>query len=343
MAENARNFTFRVRESWIETLEKLTQGLGLDPSRDRSRVLRELVERESNFWELSPYVSESTRVFIFISESGTKLYWGYQNLFLNANCEELQTAIALKPEWKENVESPDDRAEVIRDARERWLINYFGAWAGAKPGKQLIVHTTDRTGAIVKYAALPANQQQGARLVREILAAYRGYVAPYRPGTVAHDRTDVPVQIPTLEIEIHLIVDVRFYSNLIQRKSVALSYHLSNLDRKEFPTVQLPEITWVHGRYPLPRNARKAMTQAVAAVSDSMSNLRARILDIAGDTVSAPDGKPFAEAPAQRDELRAIELPEEYLFGLLRWRFPNPSVLISMTWNRPEPVTTGTT
>jgi hypothetical protein len=331
MSEN-RNFTLRVSDSWIRTLDTLT---GKFKPKKRSQVLRELVAREERFWELAPYTADETRILVLVPSTGNKLYWLRQQLRIHAECTDLPFLIGIKVSWKKHFEDEDNiDPQAVRD---KWLINYFSAWSGTRVGEELIAQDSDRLGTVFKYTEIPVNQQPESALTKEIIASFDEYVAKYEPDVYTHDRSDVAIDIPTLNFEIQVIVDLDLYNDEKQRRFAGLACELRNRDSFKISTGPTSlGIEWDKGRYPLEESAAPHTIDVLERVKKSIEDLRGRLERLTSDDAHALDGQPIVQKSEHRQALRSLALPDQFLFGRVRWEHPLPSMVVSVTWNRPR-------
>ena len=97
-------------------------------------------------------------------------------------------------------------------------------------------------------------------------------------------------------------------------------------------------MNWVGERYP-EEDAHYVGPEygpTSAAVQESFAALKERILLLADPEVLAQDQRSVVESEKARAALRAIRLPERFLFGRLTWAMPYPGLEICVTWNKPD-------
>ena len=331
-----KTITLRVTDAWYHTLEKLVERLRLNPEKHRSKVIREMVSREAQIWNMSPYIADKTKVLIIVPARGAKVFWFGQRLILTAACEHLPTTVAIMPESKSHFENED--ANSAQNARDKWLINYFAAWSGDRIGKHLIVQETDRLGEIVKFAPLPVHQPKDAAVAKEILACCDEYIAPYIPGKPEHDRSDIAIDVPTLELDVQVVVDLDRYPVAHQRKYAGMDFELRNRERVRFSEAYRQSIgfDWENGRYPQEGYVRRSYAQCLNTVRNSVKSLEERLSELTREDALAQDGRPVVENQEHRNILRSVTLPESFLFGRVQWKMPFQNVIVSVTWNKPE-------
>ncbi len=328
MRNKTTTLTLRVSEAWRESLEQLAEELRLDPKRDRSRIIRDLVSREARTWAEAPYVSLKTSGFVYATARRTLLYWIKQDLILVNDRERIPCKVSIKPERKDHFEQPSsDKKE------DRWLINYFAIFRG----ENLVVQDTDRTGITTKFVDVPVNLPQDTAIKREILCAASDYVEQERPNERYDDRTDVPVDIPTLELDLRIVVDSEVYADGHQREHAGVDFELRNREHAKLSGLIDRKLRWSRGRYPSPAlKPRTSYLKLLESSRESLSQLINRISEVTNkEEVAFSDGEPLVCNAEKRSELLRVKMPKTFLFGHLNWSMPQQNLVVCLAWNKP--------
>ncbi len=320
--------TLRVSEDWRESLEQLAEDLKLDPKRDRSNIIRDLISRESKTWTEAPYISLRTSGLIYATAQRTLLYWINQDLILVNDRERIPCKISIKPERKDHFEQSG-----AADREDRWLINYFSIFRG----DNLVIQDTDRTGITTKFVDMPINLPQDTAIRREVLCGASHYVEQERPNERYDDRTDVPIDIPTLELDLRILVDSNLYADDHQREHAGVDFELRNREHAKLSGLVDRELRWYRGRYPSPApRPRTSYLRLLDSSREALGRLITRINELAcKDQVAFSDRRPIVETPEKREKLLRIASPESFLFGHLYWKMPQQSLVVCLAWNKP--------
>lgn len=328
MKNKTTTLTLRVSEAWRESLEQLAEDLKLDPKRDRSRIVRDLVSRESRTWKEAPYVSLKTSGLVYATARRTLLYWINQDLMLVSDREKIPCKISIKPERKEHFEQPGtSRWE------DHWLINYFSV----SRDRKLIVQDTDRTGITTKFVDLPINTPQDTVVRREILCAASNYVEEEKPNERYDDRTDFPIDIPTLELDLRIVVDSDVYAVDQQRQHAGVDFELRNREHAKLSGLIDRNLIWNRGRYPSPASKpRTSYLKLLESSRDSLRRLLGRISELTSEReIAFSDREPLVSNKEKRTELLRVAMPESFIFGHLRWSMPQQNLVVCLAWNKP--------
>jgi len=176
--------------------------------------MREMVSAAAAKWKESPYVCHEARHVVYVTGQGDLFYRLVQCLKLNSQRQKLPCFLEMKPEKTSYVRQvcPQgyDQSEWLKS---RWILNYFAAWQGRTVGDKLISSWVDYDGTESKVADLPVQQMNGRFLTREMLIGIRGYVQ-WQEGQPGFDRVDFPIDIPTRNLEISVIVDKELYRHM---------------------------------------------------------------------------------------------------------------------------------
>ncbi|MEM8932315.1 MAG: hypothetical protein AAGE94_14125 [Acidobacteriota bacterium] len=323
----------RVSEAWNQRLLGLLGFVVPQGKGDRSRVIRELVERESMLWLDSPYISLGTEVFFLITADRNVFYHQRDHIRLHRPRLRLPAAVAMKNEKVEEFLDRED--DDLNAVRARWIVNHFSA-SEVEDGPP-IAQYVDRRGGVCKNADLLVDRPQDSTLWRETIGGIREYVQFLAAGQYGEDRGGVAVKIPTLDLTIRVIVDLAIYSEKERaRQTAAVDYEFRNGDAARWtnkhPHTHDHPIAWLGGRFPEALYTSSEVDAAHTATLGALSRFRARLDQI---LESGDDDGPFVGDARDRQALEAVVEPSAYLFGTLRWHLPPVGMEVCATWNRP--------
>jgi len=325
------------------------QELGYKDTRGRhSAVIREMLAAAAAKWSHSPYVCRSSRHAILVTSEGNIFYRQVQTLRLNSR-DKLPCGIEMKPEKRDyyhrrhqmlRQESPDlEGIGEFEWFQKQWMINYFSVWTGKKESddleafqKQPLSSHVDTFGTTYKSADLAVDAMGGRFLTREIIVGLRDYVQWKEPNTPIFDRIDIPIDIPTSDLEACVIVDKALFESLeLQEEEVAnLALEFRNRESARFEGKEValyPEIAIeeLYGRSPDDEGADEMLRQ--------VRSLRQRIaILLESRTTSGEKVSNSADKAAINASLR---LPQEFLFYRLRWPAPHLGIEVCVHWEKP--------
>ena len=344
-----RNLTVRVNDHWIDRLDLLMNVVSRSKRFDRSTVVRQVVTRDADLWLDSPYISTASRHFIFVSASGDVYYRAVELLFLNNKRLRLPVSLEMKPEKQVFYENSYEGAgNEISRIRDHWMLNVFSVWKGDRMDGSPIAQIVDRRGITKKAADIPIHQAKDFTVVRETIVALRDYVQRksdagllFEEGDIGDDRGDVAIEIPTLDLDLQIVVDLDLYGNNPSLSaSAAVDYELRNREsalfqRRNFGGEENP-IGWTKDRWPGGKFHGPKYESVVETIQGSFGELSARLLALTSETELVGDGRPVVENAAAREVLRSLSLPRSYLFGHLTWPIPCQGLEVCLTWNKPD-------
>lgn len=347
-----RNCQIRMSPSLWNLVGEIAQELGYQDSRGRhSAVIREMIAASAAKWTHSPYVCRAAYHTIFVTKNGDIFFRQVQNLRLNTPREKLPCFVEMKPEKREYYhrkyreelgnKSSKRRPRKAEHADEfnwflsRWLLNYFAVWSGKKDPEDLesfqhrpLSSHVDTFGTTYKNADLGVHALGGRFLTREITVGLRDYVQWKEPNTPIFDRIDIPIDIPTTNLEICVIVDQSLFEPMgLEGDEIAnLALEFRNRESARFEGKEvalLPEIgiEELYGRA-LDDDGDDEMLKKVR-------RLRQRISAILTSTTSAS----MHTDPS--NILSALELPQRFLFYRLKWTSPHLGIEACVRWEKP--------
>ena len=233
MARSERNCQIRMPASLWNIVGEIALELGERDARGRhSAMIREMVAASAANWTYSPYVCRSARHVVFVTREGNVFHRQVQLLRLNTPREKIPAIVQMKPEKHEyylslarDLAMPDETAWL----RHQWIINKFSIWNGKldsednesfrrKPLSSMI----DTIGGSFKSADLPVQALSGRFLTREVIVGLRDYVEWKAENTPIFDRMDIPIEIPTVDLEVCVIADLDLFQHLaVEEEEIA--------------------------------------------------------------------------------------------------------------------------
>jgi hypothetical protein len=328
---------------WV-FLGNLGKELGYDDPRGlHSRLVREMVSAAATKWQESPYVARSAKNLVLVTRDGNLFYRQVQVLKLNKKRDRLPCLLDFQA---------FRRADIGGEAwrQQRWLLNHFAVWHGEGAASGELLDTwVDRHGTDAKVADLLVNQGAERILTREIVAGLEDYVQ-WKGSQREEDRIDFPIDIPTLNLEIIVIVDTDLYRKTARTDS----------DRKEIPNLRLEfrnrELARLEsdafGRDNFNRIDAPVLGKCLGKLPDNPAaksrkrnpppeaELWARLVEfklrldhlVEANVVSGP-----VVSPNERQALRnAFTIPDSFLYYKLVWPSPYFGIEVGIQWEKPE-------
>ncbi len=319
-----------------EALEELAPELNLKDKRgNHSKLVRAMVSAGVVNWQESPYVGRSSRLTILVTGQGHVFYHLVQVLRLNSRRERLPFVLEMKPEKRGEYR---DRAEENEAAwfRDLWLLNHFAAWQGEDPDELALLSSyVDRGGTDSKIADLPVHQPAGRVLTREVISGLRDYVQ-WQADEPGLDRVDFPIDVPTQNLEVTVVVDADLYRHTVKNASqiADLDVEFRNREGARFDVRELgrdPEnrIDVHRGKCLGPEHAAKA-----ELVQKALRELDERVRAVAEGTVK--DDGPVLDDAGREKLNAAFRLPERFLFHHLQWPLPYLGIEVCVHWEKPR-------
>lgn len=340
-----RNCQIRMSSSLWNLVGEIAQELGYKDARGRhSTVIREMIAAGAAKWIHSPYVCRSARHTVFVTKEGNIFYRHVQILRLNTRREKLPCAIEMKPEKRDYYhrkyrESRHKTPDELEWFQRQWLLNYFATWNGKKDLDELepfrerpLSSHIDAFGTTYKSADLAVDAVGGRFLTREIIVGLRDYVQWKEPNTPIFDRIDIPIDIPTSDFEVSVIIDQTLFETLeIQEEEVAnLALEFRNRESARFEGKEValyPEIgiEEQYGRSPDDEGANemlrrvRLLRERIGAILETRTSSGQKVAD-------------FADKTAITSSLRP---PEHFLFYRLLWPAPHLGIEACVHWEKP--------
>lgn len=322
------------RALW-DALEELGRELHYADGRGvHSRLVREMVSAAVTKWRESPYVCRSAHLVALVTRSGHIFYRLVQVLKLNSKRDRLPCILEMKPEKrKDDPERPAQKLDEAGWFRSRWLLNYFAVWHGEATSGQPLDSFVDHDGIHSKMADLWVRQGPGRVLTRELVVGLEGYVQWQQEGERDYDRLELPIDVPTQNLDVTVIVDAELYRNtpsLTDGEIPELEVEFRNRECARFDGEALAydaanPIEAVSGRHPpgsVKGDQAKSELQALAK----------RIKTLAA--AEAANG-PVVAQESRRALLTALEVPKRFLFCKLSWPSPYFGLAVCVRWEKP--------
>jgi len=344
IGRNERNCQLRMSSSLWNLVGEIAQELGYKDARGRhSKVMREMIAATAAKWAHSPYVCKSARHTIFVTKEGNIFFRQVQILRLNSHRERLPCVIEMKPEKREYYHQK--HRELKNKTGEhnwflsQWLVNYFSAWNGKKDADDLesfnqapLSSHVDTFGTTYKSADLTVHAVGGRFLTREITIGLRDYVQWKEKNTPIFDRFDIPIDIPTSDLEVCVVVDQALFQSMgIDEDEIAnLALEFRNRESARFEGKEV-------ALYPEIGIEEQFGRWSDLEVADKMRRkiwlLRQRINTILGAKTST--GGNVADFSDKEGVSSSLILPQHFLFYWLRWPSPHLGVEVCVRWEKP--------
>jgi hypothetical protein len=223
--------------------------------------------------------------------------------------------------------------------RHQWLINHFAIWNGKKTATELeafqqapVGSYIDTFGVTFKASDLPVHALSGRFFTREIVVGLRDYVQWKVPGTEIFDRIDFPIDIPTVDLNICVVIDLALFEpmGIAEEEISSLALEIRNRENARFegkevalyPGAGLEE---QYGRSPLDDGADLALLQ--------VRRLKQRVSAILHSTTTF--GQNAAELTNREVIDSSLSLPQSFLFYTMRWPSPHLGIQACVRWEKP--------
>lgn len=345
-----RNCQVRMSPTLWSQLGEVAQEHGYqDPRGRHSAIIREFLGSATAIWRNSPYVCRSSHNTVYVTRDGDIFARDVQELRLNTARERLPCSIEMKAEKRDDYHSkykkssPGKRktrpkSDEFQWFLSRWLFNHFSAWSGKKDPYDLnafqqapLSSHIDTYGTTSKSADLAVHAIGGRSLTREVIVGLRDYVQWKEAGTPIFDRIETPIDIPTINLELSVVIDQELFSamDVSEMSNLALEFRNRESARFEGKEVALSagtEIDELSGR---------SMNNDEGA--DEML-LRIRRLRQRVDTILKnleTSGSTLATGFDKSDILNRLELPKHFFYYRLRWPYPQLGIETCVRWEKP--------
>ncbi len=344
MPRNERTCQIRMSSSLWDLVGELAQEQGSKDARGRhSAVIREMVAATAAKWRHSPYVCRSARHTVYVTREGNIFSRQVEILRLNSPREKLPCFVEMKPEKRESYHRTYRESEPRPETgeyewfKEQWLLNYFAVWNGKKSADHLqdfepppLGSYVDTVGTTYKNADLAVHALSGRFLTREITLGLHDYVQWKEPKTPVFDRFDIPIDIPTSELEVCVVVDLDLFAftDIPEDEIANLALEFRNRESARFEGKEvalLPEIS-IQERF------GRASDEGADEMLNRVRRLKQRATAILERDAAA--GKQVSEA-ARAEIASSLKLPQRFLFYWLRWPAPHLGIEVCVRWEKP--------
>ncbi|MFL6201201.1 MAG: hypothetical protein ACJ76J_18680 [Thermoanaerobaculia bacterium] len=313
---------------------QLAGEFGYDDARGaHAALIRDMVASAAAEWNLSPYVCRSAQHTVLITDEGDLFYRLVQVLKLNSDRHRLPCSVEIKREKREYfmMACPEGESQIDW-VRSRWLFNCFAAWLGPSVEGDLLSVEVDRHGTDSKTADLLINQVRERIVTRELLVAIKDFVQ-WREDVPAFDRIELPVDIPTRNLRVNVVVDKGLYRHATAAgmyEIPLLKAEFRNRESARFASTEIGHVSDAHivGVARHLSTEDKAAEEAVRGLQD----IGTRLQYFSSQKFS--DGPLIEEKESQR-LLEAFRFPEELLFYQMDWPSPHLGVEVCVEWEKP--------
>ena len=331
---------------------EIAQEFGHKDARGRhSAVIREMVAAAAAKWTHSPYVCRSAHHTVYVSREGNVFSRQVEILKLNTRREKLPCSIEMKPEKREyyhrkyreqknlHDNGPKKDSDEFAWFQGQWLLNYFAVWSGKKNPDDLesfaqgqLSSDVDTFGPTYKSADLAVHALGGRFLTREITVGFRDYVQWKEPDTSIFDRIDIPIDIPTSNLEICVVIDVDLFETTEVDKdeiaNLALEFRNRESARFEGKEVALYPQASIEEQY-----GQSPNDEGTDEMLKKFRRLRQRITTIL--EAKTTGGIKVAEYADKATALSSLRLPQNFLFYWLQWPSPHLGIEACVRWEKP--------
>jgi hypothetical protein len=339
MADKERNCQVRMSSTLWNLVGDIAQQLRPKDARGRhSAMIREFVAAGAAKWVHSPYICRSAEHVFYISRLGHLFHRQVQTLKLNTDRQSMPCSIELKPEKRQYYHSNFRSAAEAGHTDEhhwlltQWLLNHFSIWSGRRDGNDLaafqedpIDSQVDTFGTTHKSADLKVHEIGGRFLTREIISGLRNYTEWKAVGATIFDRVDVPIDIPTSNLEICLVIDRDLFWTTKDDELTHPSLEFRNRESARFEgreVALLPELG-INEQY-----GRAIEDDGADEMLLKVRRLRQRISQVANKSTGGIATRDVADPIA-------FPLPQNFLFYWLRWASPLLGIEACVRWEKP--------
>jgi len=336
----------RVSIEWERRVANALNILAQPLRADRSELIRIAMDEEEILYCHSPYIAMKALFFILVTRDGTLHYWTEEWIRLLERRLLLPFSTYLKPPTRKYYL---DTARTTEDLKSRWLLNYFAARDEGQEHDSPRADDVDNIGLLEKAVDLRIDRGEGVPLIRERFAILDDFVRNEVIGDTSPENAGVPIEIPTLDCRIHLLVDRDLYADdPILYRSARVGYDFRNLDGARFQRDLLGfgnnEATFYGDVFPekdADYSKDSAYKETLAAVRESAGRYFERLQHLITAEARTKSGHPIVADDDVRRRLQETPIPKRFLFGEFRWPKPYIGTVVNVTWNRPRNITTG--
>lgn len=335
---NERSCQIRMSTSLWNLVGEIVQELGLKDARGgHSEVIREMVAAAAAVRIHSPYVCRSARHTVFVNREGSVFTRQVHVLRLNTPRDKVPCFINMKPEKKEYYHRKfRDRGISSEDQwfLDQWLVNYFAMWSGRKNSDELsefvatpLSDYVDNLGTTYKSADLAVNAVGGRSFTREITIGLRDYVQWKEPYADGYDRIAIPIDVPTDDLEICVVVDRDLFYGLEREEIGRLTLEFRTRESARFEGKEVVAYS---------KNGIEEQYGRSAANDDGTDEMLKRVRRLRQRVAKILDGCPMAGRADRATIVSSLALPQDFLFYWLKWPSPHLGVEPCVCWEKPN-------
>lgn len=183
-----------------------------DVEMDLSTYIRYMVRFDAALWRRSPYVAVASQITALVGQDGRLAFSRVDRLRLNQNVDAIPCRVSMKASKVEQCLASAGRDAEGPALRSRWRAIRFDLVTDCG---ELIDAVTDPIGLSTKMADLRADQPAGALVRRRQLVVLDDHVMWQAAGApkLATDGLSVDVTVPTLGLDLVVVVDERLYAH----------------------------------------------------------------------------------------------------------------------------------
>jgi len=339
-----RNCQIRMSSSLWNLVGEIAAELGYADTRGpHSAIIREMVAAAAAKWTCSPYVCRSSDYTAFVTKDGNIFLRHVQILRLNSLREKLPCFIEMKPEKRDYYRKQKDlnHQDIPENKwfQRQWLLNYFSVWSGKKSLDDLksfeqkpLSSYVDHFGTTYKSADLAVHAMSGRFLTRETIVGLKDYVQWKEPRTPLFDRIDIPIDIPTVDLQVCVIVDQSLFESLrIDREEIAnLGLEFRNRESARFEgkdVAQYPEIRFDE------QFGRSSDPESSGAIRRHLELFGQRLTSILDSRTT--EGQKATDSAGRIAIVTSLRPPDHFLFYKLRWPSPHLGIEVCVRWEKP--------
>lgn len=344
---NERNCQIRMSSSLWDQVGEIARELGFQDARGgHSALAREMIAAGVAKWTHSPYVCRSSRHMVLVTARGDIFYRQVQILHLNSQRERLPSSIEMKQEKRDYYHQKYRKLRTAKGKKERipeelewfqsqWLLNFLAVWNGRLEandidsfGQEPLSARTDLFGPTYKSADLEVHSMAGRFLTREITVALRDYVQWKEPKTPPFDRIDIPIDIPTANLEVCVVVDKGLFSALgVEPEAIAnLALEFRNRESARFESQDVAR----YRELDFYGQAGRSDDEGAQEVGQQVSVLEARI-----KRILQTGEKRVSLSSGVSSVVSTLIPPDQFLYYKLRWPAPHLGIEVCVRWEKP--------
>lgn len=344
-----KQITMNLSMALWDALEELGTELKIKDLRGvHTPLAREIVSAIVLKWRKSPYVCHGADHFVLVTSEGHIFYRLVQNIKLNFKRKKLPCILDMKPEkTRDFLLRRDEGVDEAAWFKSRWLLNYFCVWQGVEEKKGDIINSwVDNEGTTAKVADLEINQGPNRNITRELIVGLEDYVqwkdlsgvvTPEVESTF--DRVDFPIDIPTRNFKITVIVDAELYrrssfGSLDEIPHLAMEFRNREGAKFEGPTVSFDSENPIADEFASYYEVGKRYPRAEPII-DKLKKFQERVQAVASGM--AANGPVLSEDGRRRFKER-FKRPKNFLFYELDWPSPQWGLEICIGWEKPVPL-----